>query len=68
MNADDLVLGVVSGGAVNVSVLVWLALQYVKLTNKVTAMQRDIYYLRREVAYVNGRAEPDDIREIHDNG
>lgn len=60
LSAGGIIVGLISGGIVNTSVLVWLAMQYMKISTKLAVMETHINYLRREIAYVNGRAEPDD--------
>lgn len=60
ISASGLVLGLISGGIVNTSVLIWLAIQYVRISTRLAIIETHIGYLRREVAYVNGRAEPDE--------
>lgn len=60
VTVSGIVLGLASGGIVNTSVLIWLGVQYMKISTRLAIMETHIGYLRREVAYVNGRDEPDD--------
>lgn len=64
VSVSSLLIGLASGGVVNTSVLIWLAIQYVKITTKVAVLTTHVSYLKREVAYVNGRAEESDEKEI----
>ena len=61
MTSDaNILVAVASGGIVNTGVLMWLGAQFMTMRDRIIVMETHMSYIRRDVAYLNGRAEPSD--------